>query len=97
VEERAEEEAATIAHLGERLALHGIILRPDAPQDRAHLPEGTGEVGVHREPVVGIALGPAPHLAPAREEQFEYPEAVQRLEARDARIAGFEEPEERLA
>ena len=62
------------------LGLDGVVLGVLAREDPGHRTERAGEMRVHREPVVGIALWTAPHIGPLRYESSEHPEPVEDLE-----------------
>ena len=68
-----------------------------AAEQRPHVRGGARQMRVDREPVVRVALGPAPDVGPARQEPLQQIGAVEHVEHRDPVGAATEQREERLA
>ena len=66
VEQRSEEEGSLIRELLHGLGPDGVVVGVLAREDPGHRTKRAGEMRVHREPVVGVALRTAPHIGPLR-------------------------------
>ena len=96
VQERAHEQRLGSANLGHRLALQRV-LRVRRREQLGHGGGGREEVDVDREPVVRVALGPAPDARPARQVADQQPHAVQQVQHARPLRARPEQPVERVA